>query len=99
MNEETAKILSEQDKLRLLTEHDGWATVKALLMGTVVELQSIDGIDTSSPENVVIDIKSRQIASKKLLDWLREIEGTVEQGKTNDSLLPKKDSYIVRGDN
>lgn len=97
MDEETKTVLTIQDSLKQLVEHDGWSTVRSLLMGKIIELQSIDDIDTTSPENAVRDIKARQFAGKILLDWLNEIEGTVEQTKSNNSLLPKKESYIVRG--
>lgn len=97
MDNETKEVLTVQDTIKKLTEHEGWGFVRSLLMSKIVDLQDINDVDTTSPENAVRDIKARQFAGKILLEWLNEIEGTVEQSKSNNSLLPSKDSYIVRG--
>jgi len=92
MDTETKKILSEGEMLRHLTESEGWFIVRQKWTEKIMDLQSILNVDTDKPENAIIDLKSRALAMKALMDWMKSIESDVERHVTNSK--PVNDSFI-----
>jgi hypothetical protein len=97
MDNETKEILTEQQKLKLLTEHEGWGIARTILTNKILDLQMIGGIDKSSPENALIDLKAKELAVHILYSFLKDdIEGTVSQFNNNNSLTLNEKTYIIR---
>lgn len=93
--DETQKVLSIQKRLHDLLGHEGWSVARDKLFEKISDLQNAFNIDDNSPENMLIDLKARKIATTILFDWFRELEGSASQFTTNDLTL-NRESYIIR---
>lgn len=98
MDDETKKVVSEQQPIAKLTETEGWAEARKKLVDKILDLQNAFNIqDTGDAQMLVIDVRARKLATNILYDWLREIEGTKEQYNANKLTLNNK-PYMVRED-
>lgn len=98
MDNETKKIISDGEKLKLMTEHEGWGVARSLLSAKILDLQMIGDIVDLDPQAMAIQAKAKRLAAEILYNFLKQdIEGTVEQLNNNNPLPPKKEDYIVRG--
>ena len=96
-DEETKKVLSDGEKLRLMTEHDGWAVARKIMSDKILDLQMIGNVDDSTPEKAIVDLKSRNYAVQILSEFLlKDIEGTVEQHVNNLPKTEKPKGFILR---
>lgn len=94
---ETQKVLSDQEKIKLLTEHDGWGIVRKKLLDKLMDMGSILNIQDLSPDKITVEVAGRQLAFQVLKEWLDEVEGTAQQFKNNSELYKEvKDDYLVR---
>lgn len=97
MDQETKKILTEGEKLKLLIEHDGWGVAYQRFSDKIMDLQFIENVDDSSPEKALIDMKARKYAVSILLDWMKnDILGAVEQHNNNNTFAKPINSIIIR---
>lgn len=99
IDSETRNVLSDQEKIKRLTEHEGWAIVRALLLRKATELLNIADINIVNPVNgnLVAEIGMRQLASARLIEILKDVEGTAEQFDANAVLSEQVDhEYIIR---
>jgi hypothetical protein len=97
MDSDTKQTLLEGEKLKLLTEHEGWGIAYDKFSAKILELQYIGNVDDSTPEKALIDMKARKLAVEVLMNWMKnDILGTVEQFNTNNTLQRPVMSYIVR---
>lgn len=97
MDNETKQILTDGEKLKLLTEHEGWHIVYEKFSEKIMDLQFIANVDDSSPEKALIDMKARKYAVVVLMDWMKnDILGAVEQHINNNNLTKPIRSYILR---
>lgn len=96
MNEDTKKVLTEGETLRLLIEGDGWALARGKLVNLILDLQNINNLDASDPQALIVDLKARKTAADILYGWLRDIEGTAEQHVNNQParVKPQSEEYI-----
>lgn len=100
MDADTKQILTDGEKLKLLTEHQGWSIMYAKFSEKIMDLQFIANVDDSSPEKALIDMKARKYAVSVLLDWMKnDILGTVEQHINNNNYEKPIASYIYREEN
>lgn len=97
MDSDTKQVLTDGEKLKLLTEHQGWGILYQKFSDKIMDLQFIANVDDSTPEKAIIDMKSRKYAVAILLDWMKnDILGTVEQHINNNKLEKPIASYIYR---
>ncbi len=96
-DKETQNIVAEQKSIESLTQHEAWPIIRGKLTDKILDLQNAFNIDDRTATTMLRDLSARKLASTMLFDWLREIEGTAEQAKANESLLKKK-SHIIRFD-
>lgn len=100
MDKERREFIKENNKLVRFVESEEWTYVKGLLMEKINDMQSIMNLEgTLTPEEIILDIKTRRGVVEELVRWVKEVEGKVEQylaNDVNDSL--KEKSYILRED-
>lgn len=94
MDRETNNVLTEQQQLFEVTNHQGWSIVRRLFTEKILELQNAFDIDSASPTLMLRDLQSRKKATEILWGILREIEGS----KDVIEIQPKKKSHIVNLD-
>ena len=95
----TEKIFTRGEHLKSLTEHAGWSEFREMLLRKVASLINLSDITTPDAKTIVALIVGRQEASKVLLAWLADIEGTVQQHKANLGAYDAvKDEYIISMD-
>lgn len=98
MNEdkiEEQKIVSDGQMLADYIKSDGYKFLKARILDQVIRLSDITTIGDADP---VIEIKSRKVAIKVILDSISEVEGTAKQHENHNEVLNrlKKEEYIVK---
>lgn len=99
IDKETQQVLSDEKKIEMLCQHEGWALVRQKLINRIMDLQSILNVDgNATPEQIAIDLRSRANAISILTDFLQDIEGTAQKSKDNTETF-KKTSYIIRYEN
>lgn len=97
MDKETQNIIGEQKSIESLTQHEAWPIIRRKITDKILDLQNAFDIDDRTATTMLRDLQARKLAASMLFDWLREIEGTVDQAKDNDALLEKKNKgFIVR---
>lgn len=82
MNQDKIEDIRQKQKLRVfyeLTRSEGWSAARRLLEDHVIDIQSVRNITTDSPEQVIIDIKSRNQCVDTMLAWIKQIEDRAEQ--------------------
>jgi hypothetical protein len=86
-------------ELMELTQTEGWKIVKGLLLDKINDLQSINNIDYTNADEVFLDIKVRKNVIMILVEWLKDVEGRVEQFAMNDLSLDEDDfNHVIRGE-
>ena len=99
LDKETRDTISDQEKIKKLTEHEGWPLVRALILKRAAELINISDINVLNPVsgNLIAEIGMRQLASARLIEVLREVQGTAEQFDANAALTQGVESeYVLR---
>lgn len=96
LDKETQKIFSQGEALKDMTESKGWQVAKELLLKKAANLLNMADISDLNPNTIVQIIGIRQETAKNLIEWLKEIEGTVDQHKGNiETYSEITDEYIV----
>lgn len=97
LDKETAKIEAIGSAIKDLVGSAGWAEVKKRLIKKVVNLQLITAADLqSAPEGTLTSlIAAKTTAARILLEWLQDVEGTVEQLDGNKDLIESVAEGIV----
>lgn len=96
-DQETAKILSEQEELMLLVKGKAWAIVRAKFLDKIVSLSDIFTLDEKDITKLAMELGARQMAAEILMKLLKEIEGTAAQYKTiSDLYREAPDDLILR---
>lgn len=98
MDDETKKVISQQEHLKGLIEHTGWAIARKKLVDRILELQMVgdiaDSIEESNALNFMIAVKANKKAAEALFDFLKSIESEAEALEENKQLIDK--TYIVK---
>ncbi len=96
LDKETEKIFTKGEHLKAMTESAGWAIAKEMLLRRVAGELNVANIGELNPQTIVTILGIKQETAKALIAWLKEIEGTVEQHKSNvDSFADVTDEYII----
>lgn len=82
MDSETAQVQAEGQMIADYVKSDGWRWVKDRLMEKIMDLQSIMNVD-GTPENVIVDLKSRRMAVETLVALIKQVESRAEQHSNN----------------
>lgn len=94
---EDKTLLTDSEEVRKMLETRGWAIVKAKYDQQILDLQNITNIDTSTPDNLMADLKARKMASDILFNFLKlNVYGTVEQQDASRSLVDTPIDFIER---
>jgi hypothetical protein len=81
-----------------MTESDGWKVAKSMLVERIAILDSVSSI----PQNLTFEEMGKQAmfrahAISLMQDWLREVEGRIEQGNQQEAILSEiTEETIVR---
>lgn len=89
MDNETKKVLSEQEHLLALIGHSGWPIARVRLTDKIMDLQNAFNIEDKDERSMLIDLHARKIASNILFDWLKDIESSKEVVDENKATLDK----------
>ena len=82
MDKETSEIRHKADLLFDLTQHEGWGIAREKLIESITDLQNAFNIETESADKMLINLQARKMSASILYDWLKQIEGTAQQSKT-----------------
>lgn len=93
LDKETSQIQAIARSLKGLIEHEGWNIARDRLTERILNLQNAFNIEGKTADEMFVDLRARKIASTILFDWLKDIEGTVDQTQTN--LPNEKELYII----
>ena len=99
LDKETKELVTDQQKIKSLTEQEGWPIVRALFLKKAAEMINITDINVLNPisGNLVAEIGMRQLASARLIEILKDVEGTAEQFDANEALTTQiEHQYILR---
>lgn len=92
---ETQKVLTEGEQIRNLVRDGGWGLAKQRLTDKLIDLQSVNNIDTDDPNKLILDIQTRKGVIAIVLEWLKEIEGIAAQHDGNQ--IQKEDAdHVIR---
>ena len=97
LDKDTLAIQAEQTKLKGLTENAGWQIVKMRLIKRVANLLSLNNPEImNTPSDMLLQvITAKKTAADELMSWLREIEGDVAQGESNQILIQKTTEGLI----
>lgn len=95
-DKETREILTEQQLLSEILNHQGWPIARKILTDKILALQNAFDIDVTSPDNMFRDLQARKRTAEILFDFLRELEGSREISLNNE--VPKASTHIVNLD-
>lgn len=93
LDPETARLQNIAKSLKGLIEHEGWSIARDRLTTRILDLQNAFSIEGKTADEMFVDLRARKIASTILFEWLKDIEGTVDQIETN--LPNEKELYII----
>jgi len=96
MDNETKKIISEQDMLRELVGHQGWQVARRIIADKILNLQDAFAIEDKTATAMLNDLRVRKKAAQILFDFLKEIEGTAQQSQDNESLVENRKHIIIK---
>lgn len=98
LDKETKKVLSDGEQINDLISSRGWSIAKKKLLQKVAILDSISSVpqDIQNPMNRLRELEIREGVVSVILEWLRDVEGTAQQFKSNAEILQveKEDSLV-----
>jgi len=96
LDKETERIYTTNEHLKSMTESAGWSIAKELLLKKAATLLNLASLGELNPNTLVLQVGIRQETAKALIEWMKEIEGTVSQHKSNlGAYAEVDDKYIV----
>lgn len=98
MDQDTKKVLTDQDLLRELVSHQGWKVARKILAEKILDLQNAFNIDERTATTMLRDLQARKYAATLLFDLIREIEGTAAQAEDNKELKSTKSHIYIKPD-
>lgn len=92
---ETQKILSENEELRLLSKGRGWAIIRQRLIDKIIFLSDILELNESDITKLSFRLAVNKEVITILLQWLREVEGAKNDLNVQQMLNEeKRETYI-----
>lgn len=99
LEDDTKKVLTDQEKIKRLTEQDGWPIVRNLFLKEAAALLNMANMNVAQPlgGSIQVELGMRQLASSKILSILNDVIGTAEQFDMNSKLTEEVESgYVLR---
>jgi len=99
LENDTKKVLTDQEKIKRLTEQDGWPIVRNLFLKEAAALLNMANMNVAQPlgGSIQVELGMRQLASSKILSILNDVIGTAEQFDMNSKLTEEVESgYVLR---
>ena len=104
LDKETRTVVEAQQKVKSLTQHEGWPIVKALFIKKVAELLNLADVNIMATGqsngmgfNVAQEVGMRQLAAARLIEILNDVQGTADQFDANEALTSAiTESYVER---
>lgn len=95
-DKETNKILTDQEKIKMLINHEGWPIVRAMFDEKILRLQNVNSVvgTTATAKEKSMEVNKK--VSEVLFEILQEISGTAEQFDTNGMQPIRDKPYVVR---
>ena len=97
-NKETAKILSDGQKIEDFVKSDGWKLARKMLYDKLITLDSIASVPKTglTDEQKLREYDVREGVVAIILEWIKEVEGSAEQNQSNKDLMKdiRKESII-----
>ena len=87
------KIEREGNQMEQLMEYPGWDMIEQEFKKEIMDLQSIRNVDDSDAESALADMRARNMAVKKMMNWWRTIHGKVDR-KAFNANRNEQDSHI-----
>lgn len=87
IDKKTQKLLDDGRELKNLVESSGWQTAKKELLKKLAVLDSITSLPSMKSEDRLLEMSIREGVISVILEWIRDIEGSVEQHKQNTKAL------------
>jgi hypothetical protein len=83
MDSETNEILTNQQLLKDLVNHQGWKIVRTMIADRLLELNDIQNIDDRTASTMLSDLRARKKAVALIYGVLQDVEGTASQSSDN----------------
>lgn len=98
LDQETARAMTLNIELRRMTESEGWAIAKGMLLQQIAILDSVSSLpDGISFEETGKQAMFRAHAISLMTTWLKDIEARVDQSnQQQEAVQDGKESSIVR---
>lgn len=93
MDKETLDIKRAIQLVGEMVGHEGWEIVARSLQASLLENESLESVEVKDPEQLFLEIKSRQMAKKIIAGWLQDIMGTAQLA--DEQVTEIKASYII----
>lgn len=94
MDKETQKLMSEGESWKAFVEGEMWQKAKKIIEDGVVATESIHSLEMKKPEDMVVEISGRKLATKLILEWITEVEGLANQYDFNKELKEEENKII-----
>ncbi len=99
LDKDTAKILSDQEKIENTVNSDGWKLIKKIFIQSLNGLDSMHSFPSTgmSFEAIGREVAARQAAIDLVLNIINQVEGLAEDSKSNRELFKdmKEESLVV----
>ena len=95
-DKETIEVTRVGNDLKSLIESAGWSIARERLMKKIANMLNLMTIESPNPSVIIQEIAARQLAAAHVIEWIKDIEGTVHQATSNDVKKEIKDEYIFR---
>lgn len=97
LDKETAKVSTEGTALKNLVKSDGWNIVRQRFLQKVSSLMNLENLPLEALDGVSLlqVIAAKKTAKDILLEFLKDIEGDVEQFDGNKEMMKSFEEIII----
>lgn len=93
LDKETIDNLTEGEKWKHFVDGEMWQKARDILANKVIDMQSVNNIETTDAQEALNEIRSRRTAVTMVWEWLKEIEAKADQHETNSQMY-QPEEYI-----
>lgn len=91
-DKETKQVITDAKQLQSLVNSEGWGVAREKLVHKITDLQNAFNIEDKDEHEMLVDLRSRKLASSVLFDWIRDVEGTASSA---DDIKVQKKPYMI----
>ena len=97
IDEETKKIITEQEQMKMMIESEAWVLAKKFLGDKLSNFTSIQTLDIErKSDEVVAEIGNRIAVTKIIWDWIKQVEGVAGMADNSQNLQDEEDLDIYK---